>query len=51
MSNPDERQAILVTLPTALHVALKKRAKDERRSMNAQAVIAIEEHLKQEEHA
>jgi hypothetical protein len=41
------KQAILITVPADVHVALKKRAKEERRSMNAQAVIAIEEHLKE----
>ncbi len=46
-----DTQAILVPLPLPLHVELKRRAKEERRSMAAQAVIAIEEHLKQEEHA
>ncbi len=43
-----QKQAILVPLPVELHVQLKRRAKEERRSMAGQAVIAIEEHLRQQ---
>jgi predicted transcriptional regulator len=41
----DERQAFLLQLPVEVHRRLKELALKERRSMTAQAVIAIEEHL------
>ncbi len=46
-----ETKVLNIWVPTELHAALDKRAKEERRSMTQQAIIALEEHLKQEEHA
>ncbi len=48
MDKPEPTAVLFATLPVSLHQALKDRAKEERRSMNAQAIIAIEEHLAKE---
>lgn len=46
-----KRHAVLIRIPAELHIGLKELAKRERRTMAAQARIAIEEHLGREREA
>ncbi len=46
-----ENKALNVWIPAGLKAAIDKRAEEERRSTTQQVIIALEEHLKQEEHA
>lgn len=43
--------AILVRMPLALHAKLEKRAAEERRSVNAHVIWALEKHLAEKETA
>lgn len=40
-----DRHAILVRLPVDQHSALKRKAEEERRSVNAEVLTAIDKHL------
>ncbi len=52
MSKPVEPKAALnIWVPESLKAAIDKLAEGERRSTTQQVIIALEEHLKQEEHA